>query len=160
MKNEIKIGIGVVLLAGVGYYFYNKNKLTTSNVDIATEYEKNPSTLDKEKLAKEFATFAFPILNKTNNVKLPASIVEIRDKSGNLAIQVNKESETELSLYKEALAMLNAISNESDALFMLDELKKMVSNGKSKDYKQDLDTQIRMEKIQLKYPKAFKYFGS
>jgi hypothetical protein len=36
MENNTKIGIGVVLLAGVGYYFYNKSKSPISNVSSTT----------------------------------------------------------------------------------------------------------------------------
>jgi hypothetical protein len=32
MENKTKLGIGVVLLAGVGYYFYNKSKSPMTNV--------------------------------------------------------------------------------------------------------------------------------
>ena len=68
MKNEIKIGVGAVLLFVVGYYFYNKNKSKKSNVNSTSSLDQSTSTLDKEKLAKEFATFAFPIFNKKNKL--------------------------------------------------------------------------------------------
>lgn len=32
MENKTKIGIGVVLLAGLGYYFYNKSKSSMTNI--------------------------------------------------------------------------------------------------------------------------------
>ena len=52
--------------------------------------------------------------------------------------------------------MLNGISNDSDALFILNEFKKSISLADDRNYKPDLDTQIRLEKIQNKYPNALK----
>ena len=42
MENNTKIGIGVVLLAGVGYYFYNKSKSPISNVSSVATQENKP----------------------------------------------------------------------------------------------------------------------
>ena len=39
MENKTKIGIGVLLLAGVGYYFYNKKKETIVETDTEVEFE-------------------------------------------------------------------------------------------------------------------------
>jgi len=158
MKNEIKIGIGIVVLAGVGYYFYNKNKALMSDVSSTNGLNQNISNLDKEKLAKDFAGFAFPFYNKANFGKTPMQgLTQVVDSKGNIVSNlVKKENKTELSLYKSMLAMLNGISDDSDALFTLNEVKKMYSSLDEKNYKPDLDTQIRLEKIQLKYPNALK----
>jgi hypothetical protein len=37
MENSIKIGVGLVVLAGVGYYFYDKNKSSMSNIINTTQ---------------------------------------------------------------------------------------------------------------------------
>ena len=166
MKNEIKIGVGVVLLVGVGYYFYNKNKSKTYNVNSTSSLDQSTSTLDKEKLAKEFATFAFPIFNKKNKENIVKTAMQgaipiqafATDSQGNsISVPISKnEPITELFLYKRTLEMLNGISNDSDALFILNEFKKSISLADDRNYKPDLDTQIRLEKIQNKYPNALK----
>ena len=46
MKDEIKISIGIVVLAGVGYYFYNKNKKSVADFNNENSLNKNISTLD------------------------------------------------------------------------------------------------------------------
>ena len=166
MKNEIKIGVGVVLLVGVGYYFYNKNKSKTSNVNSTSSLDQSKSTLDKEKLAKEFATFAFPIFNKKNKENIVKTAMQgaitsqafVTDSQGNsISVPISKnEPITEIFIYKRAFEMLNNISNDSDALFILNECKKIISVGDDRNYKPDLDTQIRLEKMQDKYPNALK----
>jgi hypothetical protein len=54
------------------------------------------------------------------------------------------------------LAMLNGIPDDSDAEFTLNQFRTIYQSGGEKNYKPDLDTQIRLEKIQLKYPNALK----
>ncbi len=158
MKNEIKIGIGIVVLAGVGYYFYNKNKKSVTDFSSETSLNQNISTLDKEKLAKDFAGFAFPIIQKSNIGKPMEAITTTSDGRVTVTNTKSREIPNELSLYKKMLAMLNGISDDSDASFMLNELKQRYSLGES-NYKPDLDTQIRLEKILLKYPNALKQMG-
>jgi hypothetical protein len=155
MENKTKIGIGIVLLAGVGYYFYNKNKSTKTNVSTPiveepiVEKPKN-SGFDREKASKEFAGFALPLIN-TENLSKQAMY---KDSNGNVNI-VKAQPINELSIYKSMLAMLNGIPDDSDAEFTLNQLK-MIYQGGEKNYKPDLDTQIRLEKIQQKYPNAIK----
>ena len=52
--------------------------------------------------------------------------------------------------------MLNEIPDDSDAEFTLNQFYKMYEAGDDRNYKPDLDTQIRLEKIQQKYPNALK----
>lgn len=76
MDNKITLGIGVLAVAGVGYYLYTKNKknelsvpTTTSIVaPTTTDVVNTPkvSTFDRDKASREFAKFAFPILDKRN----------------------------------------------------------------------------------------------
>jgi hypothetical protein len=153
MKDEIKISIGIVVLAGVGYYFYNKNKKSVADFSNENSLNQNISTLDKEKLAKDFAGFAFPIIQKAQIGKTTIEPITTTS-DGRVLVSKAREISSELSIYKQMLAMLNGISDDSDALFLLNEFKKMLSFGDSKKYKADLDTQIRLEKIQIKYPKA------
>jgi len=42
MENKTKIGIGVVLLAGVGYYFYNKSKSPLTNISTNSPKPSEP----------------------------------------------------------------------------------------------------------------------
>ena len=156
MNIKTQIGIGVVILSGVGYYFYNKNKGSMSDISSTNSLNQNTSTLDKEKLAKEFASFVFPIINKARSGKTPMQGLS-KDSNGNYTITDKpREPMSELSIYKSMLAMLNGISDDSDALFTLNEFKKIYSLGEDSNYKPDLDTQIRLEKIGLKYPNAVK----
>jgi hypothetical protein len=158
MKNKTQIGIGVVLLAGVGYYFYNKSKSSMTNISNAIVEETKISGFDREKLAKDFAGFAFPIINKAQSGKTPMQGFA-KDSNGNYTVVKANVPMSELTLYKSTLAMLNGISDDSDALFTLNEVKKLYSSGDDRNYKPDLDTQIRLEKIQLKYPDALNQMG-
>jgi hypothetical protein len=156
MENNTKIGIGVVLLAGVGYYFYNKSKSPISNVSSTTVNEPNKTGFDREKASKELAVLFFPLLNK--NIKQPQTQAFVTDvKTGlqtAIPIEQRKNPITELSLYNKFLVGLNGILDDSDAEFIVNFYKKLAqSDGK---LKADLDTQIRLEKIQKKYPVATK----
>lgn len=154
MENKTKIGIGVVLLAGVGYYFYNKSKSPITNVTTTIVEEPKKSGFDREKASKEFTAFALPIINKANIGQAPKQAL-IQDSNGNVTM-VKAKPKNELSIYKSMLAMLNGISDDSDAEFTLNQFKMMYQGGEEKNYKPDLDTQIRLEKIQLKYPNALR----
>jgi hypothetical protein len=153
MENKTKIGIGVVVLAGVGYYFYNKSKSPMTNVTTGIVEEPKKSGFDREKASKEFTAFALPILNKSKS-NFDTKVAMVKDSSGNVTI-VPKQPITELSIYKKTLAMLNGIPDDSDAEFTLNQFKKIYEFGDS-NYKPDLNTQIRLEKVQLKYPNAIK----
>ena len=55
------------------------------------------------------------------------------------------------------LGGLNGISDDSDAEFIFNYFKKFAqSGGDDRKFKLDLDTQIRIDKIQNKYPDALK----
>ena len=155
MENKTKIGIGVVVLAGVGYYFYNKSKSPMTNVTTAIVEEPKKSGFDREKASKEFAGFSIPIINKANTGK-ELKQAFVKDSSGNVTM-VNAKPITELSVYKSMLAMLNAIPDDSDAEFTLNQFKTIYQSGGEQNYKPNLDTQIRLENIQLKYPTALKH---
>ena len=76
MDNKITVGIGVLAVAGVGYYLYTKNKknenVPTSDISNMSKTEgltqtvntPKVSTFDRDKASREFAKFAFPILEK------------------------------------------------------------------------------------------------
>jgi len=161
MENNTKIGIGVLVLAGVGYYFYNKNKSPMPNVSSTTVNEPKKTGFDREKASKELAKIFFALYQKNNVVK-PVKQQEafrIDEKTG-LQIAVptralpTRKDLTELTLYKQILGGLNGISDDSDAEFIVNIFKKNATlNG---NYKPDLDTQIRIDAIQTKYPDALK----
>lgn len=162
MENTTKIGIGVVVLAGVGYYFYNKNKSSMISSTIVDEPKK--TGFDREKASKEFAGFGIKFVKSNEERKLKDSLVVVKGTIGGLGLSgvdtlVNnapKQQITELFLYKRMLAMLNEIPDDSDAEFTLNQFYKMYEAGDDRNYKPDLDTQIRLEKIQQKYPNALK----
>lgn len=154
MENKTKIGIGVLLLAGVGYYFYNKSKSPMTNVTTAIVEEQKKNGFDREKASKEFTAFALPIINQLNIGKAQKQAL-IKDLNGNVTM-VKAKLITELSVYKSMLAMLNGIPDDSDAEFTINQLRTIYESGREQNYKPDLDTQIRFEKIQLKYPNALK----
>lgn len=153
MENKTKIGIGVVVLAGVGYYFYNKSKSPMTNVTTAIVEEPKKTGFDREKASKEFAGFGIKFIKPYTGE--PSKVGFLKDSSGNVTV-VQKKPINELTIYKNTLAMLNGIPDDSDAEFTLNQFKKIYEAGDEKNYKPDLDTQIRLEKIQLKYPNALK----
>lgn len=170
MENNTKIGIGVVLLAGVGYYFYNKSKSPISNVSSTTVNEPKKAGFDREKASKELAKIFFALYQKNNvgqpvkqPVKQPEKQVFVTDVKTGLQRAITvvepiiRNPITELSLYKKILEGLNGISDDSDAEFIVNVYKKFAqSGGNDRNFKPDLDTQIRLDKIQNKYPDALK----
>lgn len=176
MDNKTTIGIGVVLLAGVGYYLYTKNK---KNQTPLVNMPNKPAlpTFDRDKASREFAKFAFPIIDKRQKEMFPSpqpmignaqkysnasGVVSGLSREQVLANTLNDYRTsianirpiviaTELSLYKKMLATLNSITDDSDAEFALNEYKKIVELGE-KAYNPDLYTQIRFESFQKKYP--------
>jgi hypothetical protein len=166
MKNNTKIGIGVLALAGVGYYFYNKSKSLKSNVITTIPDETKKSGFDREKASKELAVLFFPLINK-KDAKQPV----VRDSTGlQMAVptreqvlnrslsdyRANLQPITELSLYKNFLEGLNLILDDSDAEFIVNVYKKYAQAGGDRNFKPDLNTQIRIDKIFEKYPNASK----
>jgi hypothetical protein len=151
MENNTKIGIGVVLLAGVGYYFYNKSKSPISNVSSTNVGQPKITGFDREKASKELAVLFFPLL--VSKAQKTAFITDV--KTGlQTEVPIRKNESTELILYNRFLVGLNGILDDSDAEFIVNFYKKLAqSDGK---FKADLDTQIRLDKIQKKYPEALK----
>ena len=184
MKNNTKIGIGVLALAGVGYYFYNKNKSTMSNVGSTTVNEPKKTGFDREKASKELASLIFSIMKKPIDIELTkqATLQALQGTSqavvtgvglalsnatreqllnqsiSNYRADLQKQQPiTELTLYKKILGGLNGISDDSDAEFIFNYFKKFAqSGGDDRKFKPNLDTQIRIDKIQNKYPDALK----
>ena len=183
MDNKTTIGIGVVLLAGVGYYLYTKNK---KNQTPLVNMPNKPAlpTFDRDKASREFAKFAFPIMDKARkdnlikNNELQQKAIEDLKRQQPLANlsreQVLANSLTkyradiasaqpiskplsELLIYQTMLASLNSITDDSDAEFAFNAYKKYVELGE-KAYNPDLDTQIRFESFRKKYPKFLKPF--
>lgn len=93
MDNKITIGVGVVVLAGVGYYFYNKNKKSSLNKPTTDVVMSKTSTFDREKASREFAKFAFPFIDKRNKE-------QIKNNSLQQAIQEAKIRELKASELK------------------------------------------------------------
>jgi hypothetical protein len=165
MENNTKIGIGVLVLAGVGYYFYNKNKSPMPNVSSTTVNEPKKAGFDREKASKELAKIFFALYQKNNvgqPVKQPQTQVFVTDvKTGlqravSVVEPIRKNPITELSLYKKILGGLNGILDDSDAEFVVNYFKKFAQAGDDRNFKPDLDTQIRIDAIQIKYPDALK----
>lgn len=159
MENTTKIGIGVLALAGVGYYFYNKNKSSMSKVSTTNINEPKKTGFDREKASKELAVLFFALSQK-NNIKQPQTQAFVTDVKTGLQravpMEIRKNLITELSLYNKILGGLNGISDDSDAEFVVNYFKKFVQAGDDRNFKPDLDTQIRIDKIQKKYPEALK----
>jgi len=159
MKNNTKIGIGVLALAGVGYYFYNKSKSPITNVSTTTVNEPKKTGFDREKASKELAVLIFAIMNK-KDVKQPQTRAFVTDVKTGLQIavpmEIKKNPNTELSLYNKFLLGLNGILDDSDAEFVFNYFKKVAQAGDVMNFKPNLDTQIRIDKIQKKYPEALK----
>jgi hypothetical protein len=156
MENNTKIGIGVVLLAGVGYYFYNKSKSPISNVSSTNVNEPKITGFDREKASKELAVLFFPLLTKSiKQLQTQAFVTDVKTGLQTaIPIEQTRNPLTELSLYNKFLGGLNGILDDSDAEFIVNFYKKYAqSDGK---FKADLDAQIRLEKIQKKYPVATK----
>ena len=79
----------------------------------------------------------------------------IDPKTGQQTVEdVKNTIKSELNLYYEMLKTLNYITDDSDAEFMFNQYKTMLQSGDDRNYKPDLNTQIRMDSIQKKYPKA------
>jgi hypothetical protein len=159
MENKYKIGIGVILLGGIGYYFYNKNKSKISNVSTTIIDEPKKSGFDREKASKDFAGFGIKKINeqtfKFNQNPTMGVITDVKTGLQTMVATPKREPLTELFLYKRMLATLNGIPDDSDAEFTYNQFRTIYEIGNSK-YKPDLDTQIRLEKIQEKYPTALK----
>jgi len=156
MENTTKIGIGVLALAGVGYYFYNKNKSPMTNVITTNINEPKKTGFDREKASKELAVSFFALMNK-KEMQPEKTAFRIDEKTGlQTAVPIRKTPLTELSLYNKFLVGLNGILDDSDAEFIVNIYKKYAQVGGDRGFKPDLDTQIRLEKIQKKYPDATK----
>ena len=133
MDNKITLGIGVLAVAGVGYYLYTKNKknelsvpTTTSVVaPTTTDVVNTPkvSTFDRDKASREYAKFAFPILEK-------------RRKEANNGLNLDKERfiKQEIAMQKLRIAE-NNYNNEKNliakaqALVVLKKLRESISSG-------------------------------
>jgi hypothetical protein len=125
------------------------------NVSSTTVNEPKKTGFDREKASKELAKIFFALYQK-NNVGQPVKQAFITDSKGNIVDIKKGEPITELSLYKKILGGLNGISDDSDALFIYNQYKKLAQAGDDRNYKPDLDTQIRIDAIQIKYPDALK----
>jgi Leucine-rich repeat (LRR) protein len=170
MENKTKIGIGVLALAGVGYYFYNKSKSSMTNVTTTNVGQPNKTGFDREKASKELAVLFFSLMNK--KVMQPQTTAVVTDVKTGLQMAVptreqvlsqslsnyraNLKPITELTLYNKFLLGLNGILDDSDAEFLVNTYKKYAQAGGDRNFKPDLDTQIRIDKIQKKYPNALK----
>ena len=158
-NKKIIIGVGVVALLGVGYYMMKKNKQTP-----LVNMPNKPAlpTFDRDKASKEWAILLFKTesdrreRNKKEGLPvMQAQRLIIDPKTGQQTVEdVKNTIKSELNLYYEMLKTLNYITDDSDAEFMFNQYKTMLQSGDDRNYKPDLNTQIRMDSIQKKYPKA------
>ena len=163
MENKLlKLG-GFLALAGVGYYFYNKNKSPKSKVTNTTINEPIKAGFDREKASKELAKAFFPLLNKKSSMQPQPVITDVRTglqiatRTLQTAEPIRRTPLTELTLYNKFLVGLNGILDDSDAEFIVNIYKKYgQAGGDDRKFKPDLDAQIRLDKIQKKYPNALK----
>lgn len=160
MKNTLlKLG-GVLALAGVGYYFYNKNKSLKSKLTTTNISEPTKAGFDREKASKELAKAFFPLLNKKSSMQPQPVIIDAKTglpRAVPMATNnIRRNLLTELTLYNKFLGGLNGILDDSDAEFIVSNYKQYAQAGDDRKFKPDLDTQIRLEKIQKKYPVAIK----
>ena len=108
MENNTKIGIGVVLLAGVGYYFYNKSKSPISNVGSTT-------VVNQEN--KPIQSVPPTVSNNYNKEEATAkALVTVKEwikiYDGLSADVLNQKSSNQITFEKQ-LADLKAIKNPS-----------------------------------------------
>ena len=153
MENKTKIGIGVVLLAGVGYYFYNKSKSPISNVSsVATQENKPVPSTVSDKYNKEEAT-----------AKALVTVKEwIKIYDGLSADVLNQKSSNQITFEKQ-LAELKAIKNptrenlasisfiESNLLVNKQLLKDAVKRLKDIEYQKVYNI---LKDLYAQYPKA------
>jgi hypothetical protein len=95
----------------------------------------------------------FDVNDNIRTQQLAESLVKYRNAIPVYKDQNTVQIKTEFELYKEMLALLNKITDDSDAEFALNMYKKYIELGEE-NYKPDLDTQIRLESIGKKYPNA------
>jgi hypothetical protein len=155
MDNKTTIGIGVVLLAGVGYYLYTKNKKNQTPLVNMTK----ASTFDRDKASREWSELAFKReaeLRAKNNGMVKQGVSLVTDaKTGKITeVPVMNEIKSELSIYYNMLKLLNSITDDSDAEFIFNRYKTMLQSKDDPNYKLDLGTQIKMDSIYRKYPKV------
>ena len=162
MENKTKIGIGVVLLAGVGYYLYTKSKSSMPNVSNTTVNEPKKTGFDREKASRELTVLFFPFLNKKKQPEKTSFVIDVKTGLQMAVSSPQFEAQriplTQLSLYNKFLVGLNGILDDSDAEFIVNIYKKYAQAGSDSKFKPNLDAEIRIEKIQKKYPVALKEF--
>jgi hypothetical protein len=130
-----------------------------TNVITTNINEPKKTGFDREKASKELAVSFFALMNK-KDAKQPETRAFVTDvKTGlkrEVAVPIEKRRNpiTELSLYNKFLVGLNGILDDSDAEFIVNYFKKYAKAGDDRNFKPDLDTQIRIDKIQKKYPEA------
>jgi hypothetical protein len=170
MANTL-LKLGGVAVAIGGAYLYMKNKgkkeqeQVLSSMQVAQSSQPNKSSFDRDKASKELAILMFPKIQKPIDKQLMVAttipIIKTATPIGSTSIAtvstgfpIQKTRTTELSLYKQILEGLNLITDDSDAEFVVNTFKKyVVSNVKDKP---DLETEIRLDKINQKYPTALK----
>jgi hypothetical protein len=152
MENNTKIGIGVLVLAGVGYYFYNKNKSPMTNVSTTTVVAEENKSVPSDKYNKQEATAKALITVK--------DWIKIYD--GLSADVLNEKSSNQIKFEKQ-LAELKAIKNpsrtdiasisfiESNLLVNKQLLKDAVKRLKDMEYEKVYNV---LKDLYAQYPKA------
>jgi hypothetical protein len=134
-----------------------------SNVGSTNVGQPKITGFDREKASKELAVLFFPLLNQ-KKMQPEKTAVRIDEKTGlqmavpiGIAEPIRRTPLTELILYNKFFVGLNGILDDSDAEFIVNIYKKYAqAEGDYRKFKPDLDTQIRLDKIQKKYPEALK----
>lgn len=130
------------------------SKISATNIG-----EPNKTGFDREKASKELTKVFFPLLNKKSDMQPQPVIIDAKtglQVAVPIAVPIKRNLLTELTLYNKFLAGLNGITDDSDAEFIVIIYKQMAQAGDDRKFKPDLDAQIRIEKIQKKYPVALK----
>jgi hypothetical protein len=109
MENNTKIGIGVVLLAGVGYYFYNKSKSPMSNVSSTTLNNEVNKTQPNDNLSVPMDTYR-PQEATAKALVTVKDWIKIYD---GLSDDVLNEKSRNQIRFEKQLAELKAIKNPS-----------------------------------------------
>jgi hypothetical protein len=117
MENKTKIGIGLVVLAGVGYYFYNKSKspitnVTTTNLPLLSDKYTKEQATDKALLTvkdwiKTYDSLPEDVLNQKskNFFNEQQTLKKLKEKAN-----PSRTDLMEISIYEQRASFSNNLS--------------------------------------------------
>jgi hypothetical protein len=117
MENKTKIGIGVLVLAGVGYYFYNKSKspitnVTTTNLPLLSDKYTKEQATDKALLTvkdwiKTYDSLPEDVLNQKskNFFNEQEALKKLKEKTN-----LSRTDLMEISIYEQRASFSNNLS--------------------------------------------------